>query len=211
VSANSYLMLGMVTFLLLHIASGVHEIRSTAINKLGIMFYRIVISVASTFSVYALVLAFGMRPFDICWQVSPHTALIPYLLVPISLFLLILQFFPKDRPCLTRQPAGWSIIVWSAAHLVANGESGSVMLFAGFLVYGVLVIMLRERKSRLGDETAAHGAKHCAPHVPFAIWPSGQVKLLSAALLITIVLRYLVLEGHSWIIGVSPYPLMFIS
>ena len=50
---------------------------------------------------------------------------------------------------------------WAVAHLISNGDLGSIMLFGSFLawaVYDRITLKRRSRSGRAGDSRAAAGA-----------------------------------------------------
>jgi uncharacterized membrane protein len=85
-----------------------------------------------------------------------------------------------------RHPMLIGIILWSAAHLLANGDQASVMLFGGFLVFGV------------ADLISALGRGEPAPTVTK---PLADVIMVVAG---TAFYALFVVTLHKMLFGVSP-------
>lgn len=110
---------------------------------------------------------------------------------------------------ITRDPMLWSFALWAAAHLYADGDAASVLLFGAILVTALngMASIDRKRRRALGavwDEFAARTSI-----VPFAAIVAGRTELrldelpLWRALLgLALFLGALYLHPH--VIGVSP-------
>ena len=65
--------------------------------------------------------------------------------------------FDPDRPGMIgwlRHPLVWGLTLWGLAHVPANGDWPSLVLFAGSVAFGVIGVFALERrhKRRLGDD-----------------------------------------------------------
>lgn len=110
---------------------------------------------------------------------------------------------------LTRHPFLWGVAVWALAHLLANGDTPSVILFGSLLALalsGGASIDAKRRKA-LGDKYAAFVAR--TSNVPFAAILAGKQKLSIGEigwwrLLAAFVIYGAVLWGHPYLFGVNP-------
>ena len=92
-----------------------------------------------------------------------------------------------------------SVKTWALAHLLANGQLHQVVLFGGFLAWGVLSFISARRRDR------AQAAKLEADGLP----PTPLVPVSTAATQLTLAIGTLVYVlflawGHKALIGVSP-------
>ena len=204
-SAELYIISGVSLFLGLHILTGLHEWRQAALNKLGLLPYRFLFSLATLYALWTILKGFELRPFEIWWSVPHWATFAPIVIMPISLFLLICHFNPRSQDTFSSQPLGWAIMLWSLSHLMANGESGTTLFFGGFLLYGALAIHLRERKAKLGDVAASHGSTiYGSKLIPFTRWPKSMTgKKFTSLFLITAMVYFALLHIHEIFIGVS--------
>lgn len=88
-----------------------------------------------------------------------------------------------------RHPMLTAVILWAVAHLLANGETRSVILFGGMLVWAVLAIVLINRRD---------GAWVVPPPSP------RRTDLIHLG--VSVVLFLVVAFIHPWLFGVSPWP-----
>lgn len=115
-----------------------------------------------------------------------HVALI---LVPISLIFIAAAYQPVGHIKRTlKHPFLAGIIVWAAAHLLANGDLASVLIFGGFLIYAVV------------DRIAVIPRGDPAPAV---VAVRGDVIAIVEGLILAAIL---ILFLHQWLFGVSPAP-----
>jgi len=111
----------------------------------------------------------------------------------------------------TRHPFLWGVVIWSAIHLLMNGDLASVILFGTFFVlalFGPLSIDAK-RKRKMGVDWDGFAAR--TSNLPFAAVAAGRAKLNWAQILdwrmgVAVALFVVVLFSHAWLIGVSPFP-----
>lgn len=64
-SAELYIIVGLSLFLILHILTGLHELRKTAIEKIGLIAYRILFSLGTLYALWTIIKGFDARPFEV--------------------------------------------------------------------------------------------------------------------------------------------------
>jgi uncharacterized membrane protein len=84
--------------------------------------------------------------------------------------------------------------IWALAHLLANGDLGSILLFGSFLVWGVAARISVKRR----DVAAQHGGTAA---------PAGIRNDALAVAIGTIVYVAFVFWLHPWLIGVPVLPM----
>ena len=72
--------------------------------------------------------------------------LITSVLILAAFILFVAASSGSNIKRLVRHPQMLSVILWSAAHLLANGDSRSVALFGGLGVWAVVEILLCNRR-----------------------------------------------------------------
>lgn len=105
----------------------------------------------------------------------------------IGLFLFAASGVPSNVKRLIRHPQLTGVAVWGGAHLLANGDQRSILLFGGMLVWAVVEIHFINRRD--GDWEK-----------PDALPGSAVVKPLVGAVVVYIGLWF----AHPWIAGVAP-------
>src|SRR5262245_21014556 len=111
----------------------------------------------------------------------------------------------------TRHPFLWGIALWAFAHLLANGDVASVLLFGTFLVLALHGPLLIDAKRRRARGAAYERFLAATSNVPFAAIAAGRTSLHAAELgWRRIAAGFLVyvafLAAHRWLFGVSPLP-----
>jgi uncharacterized membrane protein len=183
------LILGIVVFL------GVHSLRMIApqwreaqIASMGEGGFRAGYSIASILGFILLVWGFSIARTDAPILYSPPTwmAHVTILLMAIAFVSLAVSLFPAGRikPIL-KHPMLLSVKIWAFAHLLANGDLASLLLFGSLLAWAVWDRIAVKRR----------GAPIPAP---------GPVKWDIAAVLTGFVLWALFIwKLHEWLIGVA--------
>ena len=118
---------------------------------------------------------------------------------------------PKGMITITRHPFLWGVVIWSAFHLIANGDEASVILFGCFFLlalFGTLSIDAK-RKRKMGAAWQDFAAR--TSNVPFAAGLAGRTRIdwggvFDWRLLLAFVLFAVVLFAHLWVFKVSPFP-----
>jgi uncharacterized membrane protein len=111
----------------------------------------------------------------------------------------------------TRHPFLWSVAIWSAFHLGANGDVASVIFFGTFLALSVLGTFSidAKRKRKMGDAWNAFAGR--TSNIPFGAIVSGRNSLrlgeyLDWRFLTAVAIFAAVLFAHARIFGASPFP-----
>jgi uncharacterized membrane protein len=112
---------------------------------------------------------------------------------------------------ITRHPFLWSVVIWSAFHLAANGDEASVIFFGSFFVlalFGTAFIDAKRRR-KMGAAWEAFASR--TSNIPFAAVLSGRNTLgfsedFGWRFLVAMVLFLAVLFTHYHLFGVSPFP-----
>jgi len=83
-----------------------------------------------------------------------------HITVGLMLFAVIFAvaaFIPSHIKTRLKHPMLASIKTWALAHLLSNGDLGSILLFGGFLAWGVYARIAAKRRGDLGPKSAPAG------------------------------------------------------
>lgn len=112
---------------------------------------------------------------------------------------------------ITRHPFLWSVALWAAFHVAANGDAASIVFFGTFLLLAVsgTYSIDAKRARKLGDAWAAYARR--TSNIPFAAIVSGRQRLVLSELLtwrlgVAFLVFLAVLFSHAYLFGVSPFP-----
>ena len=136
------LVLGLVIFLGLHSTRIVAEGgRAKAIARLGEGPWKGVYSVLSLVGFVLIVWGFAHARWDapLLWTPPVWARHITILLMLFSLILISAYGFKQSHIAVAvHHPMVWSVAVFGAAHLLANGSAADVLLFGAFFVWAVV-------------------------------------------------------------------------
>lgn len=151
------LVLFVVTHLLRPVAPGLREAGIAALGKIGWMVLHGVFSLASlVLIVYGFIDARDNGGDGVFAVYTPPAfmAHITLTLMVIASVLLIAGFLPAGYiRAKTKFPILVSIKVWALAHLLANGESYSVLLFVTILAWAVVLRITLKKRIAAGETT----------------------------------------------------------
>lgn len=150
------LIVGLLIFLGTHIFVSMRGARTAAIARLGVVGYRIAFSLVSVVGLVLIVRGFGHYRADggwiDIWNPAAFTRHITILLMLFSVIFLVAVFFPSHIQARLKYPGLTSVKTWALAHLISNGDLGSILLFGTMLGWAVFARIAAKRRH---DEVAA--------------------------------------------------------
>ena len=142
------LITGVALWIILHLfPSLMVNARASIISNMGEKPYKAVFAVIMVGALMMII--FGWRSALPTIIYNPPVALrVPaMILVTIAFILLVGSHFKRTRiKRYIRHPMLTAIAIWAFAHLLANGDSKSLVLFAGFLLWSILSMILINRR-----------------------------------------------------------------
>lgn len=142
------LIAGLVIFISIHLLPWRQDLRDKVINKIGTVGYRGLFSLFALTGLILIIVGKAQAQFHHLW-IPPswgRTAALPLMLA--ALILVPAANLPNNIKRLVRHPMLVGIILWACAHLLANGDLASVILFAAFGVYGLLAIISANKRGK---------------------------------------------------------------
>jgi uncharacterized membrane protein len=157
----SVLIFGLLVFLATHVFVSMRDARSAAIARLGTVGYRVAFSIISIAGLVLIVWGFGQYRsggewIDI-WSPPAFTRHITVLLMLFSVIFLVAVFFPSYIKARLKHPMLASVKTWALAHLISNGDLGSILLFGTFLGWAVFARISAKRRVDLVVPVAPAG------------------------------------------------------
>lgn len=126
---------------------GVHTtrlvgLRAVAVRGIGeplwAVFYSVLSAIGLALVIYGHLLA---HPSEAVWSPPAWTRTAALAAVPASIVLLIATYVPSHIRAFTRHPMTLGVWLWSGAHLLANGEIASIVLFGAFFAWATLLLI----------------------------------------------------------------------
>jgi uncharacterized membrane protein len=134
------MILGLLLFLGVHTFTTQRDVRARAIGAIGEGGYKAGYSLASLLGLVLIVWGFAHYRATGMWQVwTPPTAFkhITVALMLPAVIMVVASYFRGRIYTALKHPMLAGIKLWAAAHLLANGDLGSIILFGSFLGWAV--------------------------------------------------------------------------
>ncbi|MEX0975561.1 MAG: NnrU family protein [Woeseia sp.] len=132
------LVTGLLVFFGVHAVPMLSGIRAALVARLGEPFYKGLFSIASLAGFVLIVPGFSRTPVVPLWLPPPWSHGLALLVMPAAFILLVAAYIPGNIRRITRHPMLAGIFIWAVAHLIANGDLASLLLFGTFTIYAVI-------------------------------------------------------------------------
>ena len=140
-----------------------------------------------------LVFAFAKAPVVPVWSPPSWTRWVAIVLMLPAFIFLVAAYVPGQIKAKLKHPFLVAIKTWALAHLIANGDLASIILFGSFLAYAVYDrITLKHRAEHEPDRRSRRRGRRSTMSSPWC----------SATVLYVVFLVWL----HPLLIGTSPLP-----
>jgi uncharacterized membrane protein len=188
------LILGLILFLGTHLFTTRRAARRQAQERFGENGYKIAYSLLSAVGLILMVIGYGAQreagPIPI-WD--PPTAFRHLaLLINLPIFILLAAaYLPGRIKSAAKHPMLLAVKIWALAHLLANGDLASILLFGSLLAWGVIArIQVKRREQVEGVPDRSGPARNDILAVAFGL----------------AIYVFMVMWGHAWLIGVPVLP-----
>jgi len=131
------LIIGITVFLGLHLlptASGMREALVVRLDENG---YKAMFSLLSIAAFVLLVFGFAKAPVVQIWSPPGWTRWVAIVLMLPAFIFLVAAYVPGRIKAGLKHPFLVAVKTWALAHLIANGDLASIILFGSFLAYAV--------------------------------------------------------------------------
>lgn len=221
------LFLGSALFIVTHFVLASAPIRSVLVRSVGEDVFLGIFSLIAFISFGLLIYGYTVAgPSELLWQAGLPLFALAKFLVLVSILLLVMGLMSKSPIAvktevgssenlagvlkITRHPVQWAIFLWGFSHLIANGDSVSLVFFGTFvLVAGVGTLMLDKKYAAKTDPAWATFFSRTS-NLPFLAIVSGKTRfgvndLDWKALPIGFVLYTCLYVSHEWLSGIRIY------
>ncbi len=145
------LIVGLILFVGIHVMPSVAGLRGGLAAKLGENGYKILFSVVSAAGLILTGIGYGQAPQTQIFEPSQTArALLPAAMA-IAFVLVAIGNLPGRIRHLVQHPMLAGVLIWSALHLLANGDLASNIMFGVFALWAVFAILSAvQRGKRIG-------------------------------------------------------------
>lgn len=155
------LIVGLIIFLGAHLFVTTRDARANAIARLG-SGYRLLFALVSSLGLVLIIWGYAhyrsSGSIDI-WYPPRFMRHITIGLMLVSVVLVLAAYLPGHIKIWTRHPMLAGIKIWAFAHLLSNGDLGSILLFGSFLAWAVYarIAVKRREAAELVKRSSADG------------------------------------------------------
>jgi uncharacterized membrane protein len=153
------MILGLVLFFAVHLITTKRELRASFVTAMGEGLYKTVYGVVSLAGL--VLIAWGFAAYRKAGMIEVWEPLVPagvltvlrHVAVALMLpaVILVAASYIRGRIYVTlKHPMLTGIKLWAAAHLLANGDLGSIILFGSFLAWAVFDRISLKRRADAG-------------------------------------------------------------
>jgi uncharacterized membrane protein len=147
------LVLGLAVFLATHVFVSFREARASVIERVGFPLYRGLFAIVSLVGLALIIWGYAQyRAHDLVQLWSPPAFMrhITIGLVFFAAVFVVAAFFPSRIKTRLKHPMLAGVKTWALAHLLSNGDLGSVLLFGTFLAWGIYARIAAKRRGDVG-------------------------------------------------------------
>jgi uncharacterized membrane protein len=187
------MILGLAVFLGGHVFVTMREQRAAAIARLGEWPYKALFSLVALVGILLIGYGFGAyraTGWIAVWQPPPWTRHVTVALVWPAIICVVAAYIPGNIKRVLKHPMLVGVKLWAVAHLIANGDLGSIILFGSILAWAVYDRITLKRRTDPG-----------APPIPLG----GVRNDIIAVVVGTLLYLALGLWFHPYVIGVPAF------
>lgn len=189
------LVIGLVVFFAIHLLPSNVELRNGLIARFGETGYKAIFAVLSLVGLVLIVVGFGKLQLHPgknpqLWYPPMWTRHLALAVMLPAMIALVAAYVPSRIRTALKHPMLVAIKLWALAHLLANGDLGSLLLFGSFLAFAVYDRISVKRRGAMGPLGTKTGP-----------WINDVIVLVVGTGLYVVILLWL----HQLVIGVSPF------
>jgi uncharacterized membrane protein len=191
------LILGLIVFIGAHAFTMARAARARAIARLGEGPYKGLYSLVSLLGLILIVWGYGSYRaggYVQVWDPPVWTRHLALPLVWLAFVAMVAAYIPGRIRRALKHPMLAGLKIWALAHLLANGDLGSIILFGALLAWAVVARIAAKRRDEVGD----HGGPAAAP----AGWRNDVLAIVIG----TVVYLAFLIWLHPLLIGVPALP-----
>lgn len=131
------LVFGVLIFVGIHLVPTFSSLRQSLVDRLGSGGYRGMFAAAAFLGLVLMIVGKATADFVPLWEPPVWGRQVAPVLMLFAFILLAAAFMPSNVKRATRHPMLWGVTLWSLAHLLANGDLASLVLFGGLGVFSL--------------------------------------------------------------------------
>ena len=222
------LVLAAVLWVAWHVGVSGTRLRDAIVARIGENAFRGIFSLGSVLTIVLLIVAYNGTPSMAFWVIPSWLQWLLVLAMLPACILLVGSVATRNPTMVapaasaaksdivrgmirvTRHPMLWAVAIWAATHVIADGDTASLLFFGAFLITALAGMPSIDAKLARGDPTRWQAMARATSLGPGVAIAEGRNRLVLAELwlpiLAGVILWLVLLFAHQWILGVSPMP-----
>ena len=195
------LILGLVLFLGTHAFSMLRAKRAEVVGQVGEGKYKLGYTLLSVLGLVLIGVGFHnyrLAGYIPVWDPPVWTRHLSLVLVLLAFIVLASAYLPGHIRAKAKHPMLLAVKIWATAHLLANGDLGSILLFGSFLAWAVIARISAKRRALTADQVVAQHGGEARP----AGWRNDAIAVVLGVVAWFVFGKYL----HPILIGVYAWP-----
>ena len=160
--AIKILVFGTAIFIGTHLIPAFGDTRAQLVKKLSISGYRLLFTALSILGLGAMIWGKTQAPFIDAWSPPAWGRDAALVIMLPSIILLSVAKLPTNIKRYTPHPMLWGFALWSCAHLLANGDLASVLIFASIGGYSIVAILSANQRGAKPSSQPVSAARESA-------------------------------------------------
>jgi uncharacterized membrane protein len=217
----TWLLVATAAFVATHFVTST-PLRPALVRAIGERPYQGLYSLVALGALLWMIWAYRHAPAEPLWA---GLRALPGLVMPFAFVLLACGYWrnptmvgadkllKSDEPArgiirITRHPLMWAIMLWAAAHILARGDTRSLVFFGGFLALAALGTLLMDHRKRANPDWARFAA--LTSNLPFLAVIQGRNRIVWREIgwqrpLLGLGLFVAFFFAHPWLFAARPY------
>ena len=183
------LVLGVLLWSITHLAPAVLPgLKGKAVARLGENGYKGIFTLLMVVAIYLVISGWKATVPESVYLPPAWGRHLTALVVLVAFVLFFAPYPPNNIKRLLRHPQLTGVALWGIGHLLANGESRSIVLFGGMALWAITEMLFINRRDGAWDRPARVPAR-------------GDALLIAGG----IVAYAVVAAAHQWLFGFYPF------
>lgn len=224
------LVIAVAALLATHFGLSSSSLRGMLVERIGLGMFRALYSTIAVACFVWIAIAYRSAPYEPLLWYSPLLGWAPVVLMPLALLLVVagatqpnptsvgqgeekLVAEPRGALRITRHPVMWGIATWALAHVLANGELKSLILFGGLAALALVGTVVLDAKNTAKAPEAYATFRARTSSVPLAAVIAGRQSLAAGLseigwprLSVAAALYVILIGLHPYVFGVPAHP-----
>jgi uncharacterized membrane protein len=143
----TFLLSGLGLFFGIHAIPMFPSFKASLQSRFGAMRFKGIYSLVALTGFAAILLGMSRADFRPVFSPPAWSAMVAGLAMPVAFCLLVAAYIPNNFRRVIRNPMLSGVLIWALAHLLANGDLASILLFGSFGLYAIVDIVSVNRRS----------------------------------------------------------------